>query len=109
VVGVVQRAVHAGGGGFLECVGAPTRAGVRAGLLSHTERKNSWNLAELAGDASPDGLQWLLNFSPWDEDACRDAVARNVMRHLGDPGAVLAVDETGFLKGQDVRRRGQAT
>ena len=68
------------------------------GLLSQTERKNSWQLAEFAGDASPDGMQRLLNFSPWDEDACRDAVARYVVRHLGDPGAVLAVDETGFLK-----------
>jgi SRSO17 transposase len=68
------------------------------GLLSQTERKNSWSLAEFAGDVSPDGLQRLLNFSPWDEDRCRDALARYVVRHLGDPGAVLAVDETGFLK-----------
>jgi SRSO17 transposase len=68
------------------------------GLLSQAERKNSWTLAEFAGDVSPDGLQRLLNFSPWDEDACRDAVRRYVARHLGDPGAVLAVDETGFLK-----------
>jgi SRSO17 transposase len=68
------------------------------GLLSHAERKNSWSLAEFAGDVSPDGMQRLLNFSPWDEDACRDAVRRYVVRHLGDPGAVLAVDETGFLK-----------
>jgi len=30
------------------------------GLLSHTERKNSWWLAEFAGDASPDGMQRLL-------------------------------------------------
>ena len=43
-------------------------------------------------------MQRLLNFSPWDEDACRDAVRRYVVRNLGDPGAVLAVDETGFLK-----------
>jgi hypothetical protein len=43
-------------------------------------------------------MQRLLNFSPWDEDACRDATSRYVVRHLGDPGAVLAVDETGFLK-----------
>lgn len=35
------------------------------GLLSHAERKNSWSLAEFAGDVSPDGLQRLLNFSPW--------------------------------------------
>ena len=68
------------------------------GLLSHQERKNSWWLAEFAGDVSPDGMQRLLNFSPWDEDACRDAVRRYVVRNLGDPAAVLAVDETGFLK-----------
>jgi SRSO17 transposase len=68
------------------------------GLLSQAERKNSWTLAEFAGDASPDRLQRLLNFSPWDEDACRDAVRRYVVAHLGGPGAVLAVDETGFLK-----------
>jgi SRSO17 transposase len=68
------------------------------GLLSHAERKNSWTLAEFAGDVSPDGMQRLLNFSPWDQDACRDAVRRYVVRNLGDAGAVLAVDETGFLK-----------
>jgi hypothetical protein len=68
------------------------------GLLSQTERKNSWMLAEFAGDVSPDGLQRLLNYSPWDEDGCRDALSRYVVRHLGDPAAVLAVDETGFLK-----------
>jgi SRSO17 transposase len=66
------------------------------GLLSHAERKNSWSLAEFAGDVSPDGLQRLLNFSPWDEDACRDAVRRYVVRHLGDPGAVLVVDLCGL-------------
>jgi SRSO17 transposase len=68
------------------------------GLLSQTERKNSWWLAEFAGDASPDGMQRLLNFSPWDEDGCRDVLCRYVTGELGDPGAVLAVDETGFLK-----------
>lgn len=45
-----------------------------------------------AGDVSPDGMQRLLNFSPWDEDACRDAVRRCVTRNLGDAGAVLALD-----------------
>ena len=68
------------------------------GLLSHQERKNSWSLAEFAGEVSPDGMQRLLNFSPWDQDACRDAVRRYVIGNLGDAGAVLAVDETGFLK-----------
>jgi len=72
--------------------------GYLLGLLSHAERKNSWWLAELAGEVSPDGMQRLLNFSPWDEDAARDALARYVARRMGDPAAVLAVDETGFLK-----------
>jgi len=68
------------------------------GLLSQQERKTSWQLAEFAGDATPDGLQKLLNSAPWDEDACRDALGRYVVREFGDPGAVLAPDETGFLK-----------
>jgi SRSO17 transposase len=68
------------------------------GLLSQQWRKNSWWLAEFAGDVSPDGMQRLLNSSPWDEDAARDALARYVARRMGDPAAVLALDETGFLK-----------
>lgn len=90
---------------FMQAAGAFSNARVRRhgrayvlGLLSQAERKNSWQLAEFAGDASPDGMQRLLNFSPWDEDAARDAVARYVVRAMGDPAAVLAVDETGFLK-----------
>jgi SRSO17 transposase len=72
--------------------------GYLLGLLSHQERKNSWWLAEFAGEVSPDGMQRLLNFSPWDEGAARNALARYVTRRMGDPAAVLAVDETGFLK-----------
>jgi SRSO17 transposase len=90
---------------FAQVAGVFSNANVRRrgrayalGLLSQTERKTSWQLAEFAGEPSPDGLQRLPNFSPWDEDACRDALARYVVRNLGDPGAVLAVDETGFLK-----------
>ena len=90
---------------FAQVAGVFANAAVRRhgrayllGLLSHAERKNAWTLAEFAGDVSPDGMQRLLNFSPWDEDACRDAVRRYVTRNLGDAGAVLAVDETGFLK-----------
>ncbi len=30
------------------------------GLLSHCERKNSWQVAECAGEASPYGMQYLL-------------------------------------------------
>ena len=79
------------------------------GLLSQTERKTSWQLAEFAGEASPDGMQRLLNFSPWDEDACRDAVARYVMRSHGRSGRGPGGRRDGIPeKGADVGGRGQA-
>jgi SRSO17 transposase len=68
------------------------------GLLSDTERKNGWQLAEHLGDPTPDGVQHLLARAGWDADAVRDDLTRYVAEHLGDPGGVLVVDETGFLK-----------
>jgi SRSO17 transposase len=68
------------------------------GLLSITERKNGWQLAELAGEATPDGMQRLLNTAQWDADQVRDDLQHYILRHLTDPEAVLVVDETGFLK-----------
>ena len=68
------------------------------GLLAPVERKNSWTLAERAGEANPDGMQRLLAAADWDADAVRDDLREYVVEHLGDPAAVLVVDETGFLK-----------
>src|SRR5215469_13513938 len=68
------------------------------GLLSVTERKNGWQLAELAGEGSPDGMQRLLNTAKWDADQVRDDLQQYILTHLADPEAVLVVDETGFLK-----------
>ena len=68
------------------------------GLLSGSERKNSWTIAELAGDLSPDGMQRLLNFYRWDAGAVRDDLCGYVLDHLGDPSGVVIADETGFLK-----------
>ena len=34
----------------------------------------------------------------WDADQVRDDLREYVVEHLGDPGAVLVVDETGLLK-----------
>lgn len=68
------------------------------GLLAPLERKNSWTLAERAGEAAPDGMQRLLATADWDADAVRDDVRGYVVEHLGDPAGVLVVDETGFLK-----------
>lgn len=68
------------------------------GLLSGAERKNSWTIAEQAGDLSPDGMQRLLNFYRWDADAVRDDLRGYVLNQLGDPAGVVVADETGFLK-----------
>jgi SRSO17 transposase len=68
------------------------------GLLSPAERKNSWQLAEVSGDATPYGVQHLLRRALWDPEAVRDALRCYVIQHLGDAAAVLVIDETGFLK-----------
>ena len=72
------------------------------GLLAPLEKKNSWTLAESAGEAIPDGMQRLLAYADWDPDAVRDDVRDYVVEHLaprsGETAGVLVVDETGFLK-----------
>src|SRR5829696_2594057 len=68
------------------------------GLLSPVKRKNGWQLAEQAGEKSPDGIQRLLNNALWDADAVRDDLREYVVGRLGEANAVLVVDETGFLK-----------
>jgi SRSO17 transposase len=78
-----------------------TRRRARAfvlGLLADLPRKNCWTIAEHVGDPSPYGMQHLLNRAVWDHDQVRDDVRRYVVEHLGDPEAVLVVDETGDLK-----------
>jgi SRSO17 transposase len=68
------------------------------GLLSAAERKNGWHLAEVAGEATPDGMQRLLSTAHGDADAVRDDLVTYVLAHLADPQAVLVVDETSFVK-----------
>ncbi|HEV2124508.1 MAG TPA: IS701 family transposase [Chloroflexota bacterium] len=68
------------------------------GLLSPVERKNGWQLAEQIGEATPDGVQRLLNAADWDADAVRNDLRAYVVEHLEDEEAVLVLDETGFLK-----------
>jgi SRSO17 transposase len=68
------------------------------GLVGNVGRKNGWQLAEHAGERTPDGMQRLLATAGWDPDLVRDDLRGYVVEHLGDPGAVLVVDETGFLK-----------
>ena len=68
------------------------------GLLDRVERKNSWQLAEAVGDASPHAIQRLLGRARWDANAVRDDLRGYVVEHLGTPDGVLIIDETGFLK-----------
>jgi SRSO17 transposase len=68
------------------------------GLLGNVTRKNGWQLAEHAGERTPDGMQRLLATADWDPDRVRDDLRGYVAEQLGDAGAVLVVDETGFLK-----------
>jgi SRSO17 transposase len=68
------------------------------GLLGNVTRKNGWQLAEHAGERTPDGMQRLLATADWNPDQVRDDLRAYVVEHLGDPGGVLVVDETGFLK-----------
>jgi SRSO17 transposase len=68
------------------------------GLLSPVERKNSWQLAEEAGDNKPYGFQHLLGRAEWSADEVRDDLQSYVREHFNDAGAVLVIDETGFLK-----------
>src|SRR5205823_8163305 len=61
------------------------------------ERRNAWQRAEQIGERDPAGVQRLMNAARWDADAVREDLQAYVVEHLGDPKAVLVVDETGFL------------
>ena len=83
------------------CGRVEVRHRVRAfvlGLLADLPRKNCWTIAEHAGDATPDGMQHLLSRARWDTEGVAEDLRDYVMDHLGEPGAVLVIDETGDLK-----------
>jgi SRSO17 transposase len=67
-------------------------------LLSSADRKNSWQVAEICGEPTPYGFQYLLGRAAWEADAVRDELRTYIIRHVGDPTGVLVLDETGFVK-----------
>ena len=69
------------------------------GLLSAVERKNGWQLAEQAREATPYGMQRLLSNAVWDADLVRDDLRSYVLEQLGTQEAIVAIDETSFPKG----------
>jgi SRSO17 transposase len=67
-------------------------------LLGPVERKNSWQIAAHAGHVTPDRVKNLLRRTAWSWEGLRDRARAFVVEHLGDPRAVLVLDETAFLK-----------
>jgi SRSO17 transposase len=68
------------------------------GLRSETERKNSWQVAEVGGEPTPYGFQYVLARADWDADAVCDARRIYSIQHRGDPNGVLVLDATGLVK-----------
>ena len=68
------------------------------GVLGPERRKTGWMRAEAAGDSGPWRQQAVLGRSHWDADALRDLVRDYTLETPSSPGAVLVLDETGFLK-----------
>jgi hypothetical protein len=72
--------------------------GVRAGAAGRPATQELPDDRRARRGAQPDGLQHLLARASWNHDGVRDDVRAYVAGHLGDPGAVLVVDEAGDLK-----------
>jgi hypothetical protein len=74
-------------------------SGVCAGVLAPLAGKNGWTLAEVAGDATPDGMQRLPNAANWDASRIRVS-AGSADGRLPPPNekgtAHRAVGTTGF-------------
>jgi SRSO17 transposase len=68
------------------------------GMTAELPRKTCWSIAEHAGENTPDGMQHLLNRARWDTDGVAADLRWFVATRLGEPGAVLIVDESGDLK-----------
>jgi len=67
-------------------------------LMAGLPRTNCWSIAEHAGERCPRGVQRFLSQAVWDTEAVLDDVRAWVVEFLGDPDAVLVIDETGDVK-----------
>jgi SRSO17 transposase len=106
-VGVAEVEAWAGEFSLVETLLAPRfrrseprvrAAGYVRSLMAALERKNGWTISEATGAPSPNSVQWLLTGADWDPDLLRDDLRGWVVDRIGEPGGVLVVDDTGFLK-----------
>jgi len=67
-------------------------------LAEPGDRRSCWQLAEAAGHATPRRMQALLAGHAWDWKAALKALQRFILACLGDPGAIVVLDETAELK-----------
>jgi len=75
------------------------------GLLGNVTRKNGWQLAEHAGERTPDGMQRLLSTADWDPDLVRDDLRAFVVEHLGEERRGAGGGRDGVLEeGHDLGR-----
>ncbi len=68
------------------------------GLLSSVERKNGWQLAEQAREATPYGMQRLLASAVWEADLVRDDLRAYFLEKIDAHDAILVIDEASFPK-----------
>ena len=67
-------------------------------LAEPGDRRSCWQLAEAAGHATPRRMQALLAGHAWDWKAALKALQPFILACLGDPGAIVVLDETAELK-----------
>jgi SRSO17 transposase len=68
------------------------------GLLLGGDRRSVENIAEAIDGCVVRSLQKFIANSPWSDDALVEELQSHAVEVLGDPGATLNVDETGFPK-----------
>jgi hypothetical protein len=99
VAGVVRRVTGPGRGSVRSGGSAAAGQGIRAWAAGGPAKKELLDARRARRRPQPRrGREHLLSRAVWDEEAVRDDVRAYVVEHLGDPEAVLVVDETGISR-----------
>jgi hypothetical protein len=68
------------------------------GMLSPAACRNSWQVAEVSSDATPDGVQHLLRRALWTPEAVCDERCTYIIEHLGIRTRCWALTRPAFRK-----------